>query len=752
MNRRIFIRNSTLSLAAASASPVLSGDTKKALSALSDRLPSPQIGPYPLMWQSEDQAPYIEEIGLGIATLKVQANSHTSRPIWPAVRVLAKEHDPIRSLWEPHGHSPIEPNLLPTRSLRLVERNWRPHAIESEFALDSAIIKQTLIALPGGAMSELDFGEPYEGFFLDGESHGEAGVEVRADGLLVNELHPSMRPLEYRIRLSPAPDRVELDETGESKEAPADSSKRRWRFRWKRLRKLRLSVKINGASGMPAHRAVRRPAEFAQALEDRRESWARYYDSSVLRVQSPDERINRFIDFQGWVYRSNGLFLGGLLNHRFGMPKQTFWAFWCWDCCFNAVAGRWYHDRELVWGNLMNMPNVQLPGPSRVAGCITNSAHYFGPKVFLGDDPMAKRANVMPHALDSLPLTPGDGSHPPVLCQAIHALWKTEGERRLPLALLETAQRYHDWIERRRQSERHPGLLLVRRWSDSGMDNSKRWGRQGSGIYNTELEIREWSMPIITVDLNVYSVLEKRALAEMWRHSGEERNAKKLLAEADRRAELTRKILWNDKAQFYMDLAESNNYSIPVYSPTGAYPLLLDELPAEHEDAIFDKLLDPNHFFTPAPFPSLSVSDPDFRASKSYWMGPSWMSYTAYIVRGMFRRRPEDAWKVMDNLLDTFVLDGVPQIFENYNPHTREGYDCHGFHWQGLFLDLILTEVIGLRTKGDTLAVSDPKVPEDWSRLSVSNLYFNGKTYDLMLDKIGEKWVSRLVEKHKTKN
>ena len=688
------------------------------------------IGPYPHMWQSDDQAPYVEQIGLGLATLKVVGDHSMALPIWPAFMAVDKKKDPIRSVWKPHASSPIEPQALPDQDLSIINRQWLPHVLQSTFNWKATKIEQQIVTIKNMAFARIEFEEEVKDFYLNGESYQQAFVTRMNNGLIVHEDHQKAKTVSYQVVLDPIPSKIIMI---------PDENKKLWKYEWhKPLKRLTITLKL----ACKATDALREKEylTFEEALNNQERSWASYFNKEVVRVATPDDRINKLVDYLGWVYRSNGLLNGGLLKYRFNMPKQTFVQFWMWDCCFNGISGMWYGDRDLVWGNLLNIPHMQVPAGTTSAGCVPNSCSSYGIYMWDSDDAMSARVMVLPHLMDRLKIK-GDGSHPPIYAQALEKVWETEGRKLASRKLLESAIQYNDWWERTRSSKRFPGLLLVKRWSDTGMDNSKRWGHQGSGIYDTRLDKGSWSMPIITVDLNVYSVLEKRALANILEHEGDTSSAARYRNEANKRVELIHKHLWSEEAAYYLDHTEEQDMFVPVISPTGAYPLLIEGLTQEREEGIFNYLMDPKHFFTKAPIPSLSVSDPDFQPGQSYWMGPSWMCYTVYILRGMFRTRPDDAWKMFDKILDTLIQQGTPYIFENYNPLTREYYDCQGFQWQCMFVDLILEEILGLKISNGKLVMENPKTPDDWDSFKVKNIYFAGEMHGFEINRNSDrKW------------
>jgi putative isomerase len=355
----------------------------------------------------------------------------------------------------------------------------------------------------------------------------------------------------------------------------------------------------------------------------------------------------------------------------------------------------------------------------------------YGVNVFESDEPMAKRRMVMPFAI---PEEHGDGTHPPVFAQALAALWSRTGDERLMRRLLPNALAYHDWFERRRQSRQLPGLLRVARWSDSGMDNSKRWGPHGSAIRGTGLPEAGWSLPMATVDVNVLSVLEKQCLAGMLEHIGRTDEALELRTHARERTRLIHQHLWDEEHGFYFDREEEAGRFIRVFTPVGLYPLLLDELPHTRFERLARHLLDESKFFTEAPMPSLAADDPDFRAERSYWMGCTWSNYNVFVLRGLLSRKPEYAFRLFDRILDTMIRPEGPMVFENYNPLTGQYYDCPNFTWQMMYFDVILRDMLGVRMEAGVPRARPARVPDAWQYYRVDNLKADGMTWTVHWD------------------
>lgn len=699
---------------------------------------------YPLMWLSDKFCPYFEDIGLGIGCLKVIGNTQFSLPLCPAAVILDKNVDPVRKSWLPHGCSLVEPVIAPDPQLCLQERNWSPACLESIYShREQQVIQQTVV-FDYGAVVRLTSDQPLTDFKLRGASYGPCKLSYDENGLRVIEVSPVIRPLAYTIRFSRVP---ELTVDGKPFSVAPNNwvyfdRQIEWEFCWNKLGSgVEMEVEVNRHGELNKDF---KELSFLSRLEKSRNSWDAYYRKAAPAINTPDDRLNKFCDYMAYVFRSNGVRRGGLLSHPYSMPKQTFCGWWMWDTCFHAIAGCWYGDRELAWGGMLNIENVQYPPGTIGAGTVTNQAFPHGVDVFESDDPMAPRLIRMPH---HLPKEHGDGTHPPIFAQALKALWSVDGDDSNMRRLLPNALAYHDWFEHCRRSETLPGLLLIRRWSDSGMDNSPRWGKEGSGIYNTVIDSADWGIPMVTVDLNVYSVLEKQSLAVMLHASGAHEKALKLENEAAERTVLIHKLFWDESKGFYMDRNERDGAFIPIMSPTGFYPLLLEELHENRIEAMLGLLFDEKKFWSKMPIPSIAMDDPNFRVTHSYWSGGTWMNYTAYILRGLFRYRPDAAWKLLDRILDGLMLEGMPNIFENYNPLTAQGYDAANFGWAGLLVDVIIRDMLAIRLELGKLTFGRPNCPEDWNDFELDNLLFRQDEYKISCRKENGKWNFSIKEK-----
>lgn len=116
------------------------------------------------------------------------------------------------------------------------------------------------------------------------------------------------------------------------------------------------------------------------------------------------------------------------------------------------------------------------------------------------------------------------------------------------------------------------------------------------------------------------------------------------------------------------------------------------------------------------------------------------MNYTVYILRGLFRYRPAAAWRLLDRMLDALMLSGIPNIFENYNPQTGQGYDAANFGWAGLLVDVILRDMLAIKPTTDGLQIGQPRCPAEWKEFEISHLYCHGALHHIVAKQTSEKW------------
>ncbi|MBI2930661.1 MAG: hypothetical protein HYY16_03340 [Planctomycetes bacterium] len=204
--------------------------------------------------------------------------------------------------------------------------------------------------------------------------------------------------------------------------------------------------------------------------------------------------------------------------------------------------------------------------------------------------------------------------------------------------------RYHRWWEANR---RPPGErllayggedLLASKW-ESGWDNATRYdeARLVGGLQN-----------ILSVDLNAFLCLEKRLLgmpdAELERQVNE--------------------VFFHDGA--FTDVTWPEHRPVRTLTAATWIPLWCGIATPDRAESVIRLMLDPAHFATPLPFPTVARSDAKVDPD-GYWRGPVWMDYAAWACEALARYgRVGEARRFAERLL------AAPADWECYNPLTGE--------------------------------------------------------------------------------
>lgn len=272
---------------------------------------------------------------------------------------------------------------------------------------------------------------------------------------------------------------------------------------------------------------------------------------------------------------------------------------------------------------------------------------------------------------------------------------------------------------------------------------------------------------------NAYMWADARAIARTARMSGDV-----MLAEAfEKRAEALKKNvqekLWDPRRGFYFPMSmreekDKEGHVVKALTLTyqsgqfagsehgrelhGYVPWQFQMLDPGRESA-WKFLIDPEYF--QAPFGPVTVErhDPLFvlKDSCCWWSGQSWPYATAQTLKAManvLHNIPQETIKREDYLalLKTFSQshrkNGLPYLAEALHPDTGlfDGHDAynhseHYFH--SSFNDLIITGLVGLKTRDDELLELDPLAPASWPYFAIDDVPYRGRLLTILWDAEG---------------
>lgn len=286
---------------------------------------------------------------------------------------------------------------------------------------------------------------------------------------------------------------------------------------------------------------------------------------------------------------------------------------------------------------------------------------------------------------------------PPLAAWAVSELYDHTENIEFVRAIYPRLAKYHEWWYEHRDHDQNglceygskDGTLVAAKW-ESGVDDGIHYD-SSKVLQNNETA---WSLDQESVDLNSYLYLEKLYLAKLSELLGDENAAINYTSGAGVLKERIRADMYDAQAGFFYDVGIFDRTYIPVYGPQGWIPLWTGVASEEQAAAVRDKILDPEHFSTYIPFPTVSKSNPAYLTG--YWRGPVWLDQVYFGISGLRQYGyEEDAIRFTRQILDRCEgLKGAQgPIRENYNPETGEGMKVNHFSWSAAHLLMMLWEM-----------------------------------------------------------
>jgi putative isomerase len=286
---------------------------------------------------------------------------------------------------------------------------------------------------------------------------------------------------------------------------------------------------------------------------------------------------------------------------------------------------------------------------------------------------------------------------PPLAAWAVSEIYRATGDRSFVKEIYPKLLRYHRWWYADRDHDGDglaeygstDGTRIAAAW-ESGMDNAVRFD-SAKMLRNRD---GAWSLDQESVDLNAYLYAEKQFLAGLAPVAGRPKDSAPLLAEAAALKTLIRTSMFDAEAGYFFDISLAEGKPVRVFGPEGWIPLWAGVASPEQAKAVASVMLDPAHFATPFPFPTLDASHPQFSPVKGYWRGPVWMDQAWFAIVALERNGFEaDADLMRRRLLDNAVgLKAQAPFYENYDPLTGNGYQSPNFSWAAAHYLLLLTQ------------------------------------------------------------
>ena len=240
--------------------------------------------------------------------------------------------------------------------------------------------------------------------------------------------------------------------------------------------------------------------------------------------------------------------------------------------------------------------------------------------------------------------------------------------------------------------------------------------------------------------------------------------------------------LWDDEREFFLHMYRTNEHlgirAETLIDDTGPYTSdkkgreqigyvpwafnMPDDLSGSGYEAAWKFLVDENYFKAAYGPRSAELSDHHYGVATRccHWSGQSWPYATTSTLKGMANVLQDYDQSEIDkedyiDTLNTYVdvhMAGksngtgiTPYIAEASHPdtgswdgHDRTGHSEHYFH--SGYVDLVITELLGLQPQSDDTLVLKPLVPDNWDYFLLNNVRYHGHDITVIWDRDGTKY------------
>jgi putative isomerase len=361
----------------------------------------------------------------------------------------------------------------------------------------------------------------------------------------------------------------------------------------------------------------------------------------------------------------------GEIKHSGLFPSyhyEWFNGFWSWDSWKHAV-GLAYYDTDLAKEQVKLMFNFQNDD-GFVADCVFR-------------DTLIENHNYR-------------DTKPPLSAWAVVKVYETDKDLTFVKEMYPKLKKYHEWWYAKRDHDQDglcefgssDGSLIAAKW-ESGMDNAIRFDnskilKNGDAAYSLDQE---------SVDLNAYLFAEKILLATLADALSYPDDANRLREESETLKKRIQTQFYDENDGWFYDTNLKGNTFIKGEGSEGWTPLWANVASQEQADAVKNKMMDSDKFFTKVPFQTMSADHEKFNPLKGYWRGPNWLDQAYFGVKGLrnygFNEEADIAAIQIIKGAEGILEKGKP-IRENYHPHTGQGLYSKNFSWSAAHIIMLL--------------------------------------------------------------
>jgi len=244
-----------------------------------------------------------------------------------------------------------------------------------------------------------------------------------------------------------------------------------------------------------------------------------------------------------------------------------------------------------------------------------------------------------------------DATNPPLFAWAEWNYYQISNDRNRLREVLPSLVAHYHWLATHQLNNK--GLYWSTTWG-CGMDNIPRYGAS-------------W------VDFSSQQALNALYIARIAQAVGEDHLASDFHSDHFSLRERVNTMMWDNEAGYYWDL-DANSSPIPSKTVAPFWTLLAEVTPTDRVRRLAGHLSNPEEFWRPHVFPSLSVDDPNYSPEGNYWRGSVWPITNYAIIKGLSVNAQHSlARKASVNHLEqmTIVYRETGTIWENYSPEYK---------------------------------------------------------------------------------
>ena len=230
--------------------------------------------------------------------------------------------------------------------------------------------------------------------------------------------------------------------------------------------------------------------------------------------------------------------------------------------------------------------------------------------------------------------------------------------------------------------------------------------------------------------------------------------------------------LWDPRRQFFLHQfardetggirAKTRTYETGKYAGDahgreliGYVPWQFD-LPDAGYEAAWRFLMDSAYFFAPYGPTTAERHDPLFYVSPRccFWSGNSWPYATTQTLVAMANLLNDyqqsfvtarDYMTLFEAYTRTQRLGGRPYVAEAANPDDgswegHNSYDHSEHYFHSGYVDLVITGLVGLRPRADTMIEVNPLAPRDWAYFALDDVAYHGRRISIIWDRDGTRY------------